>query len=140
MGSTGIDLSAGMVPRQQQPQQGEVDLSAGLLPKSQADEASETRQMLVSGLTGMPTPNMTAADRTSFAQGKAAGAVSVPLVAAGVTGGAATAEFGPQVIKAVQAAAEAHPIVAKALAYGLAQVGAGGVLHKLGWLGKALEK
>jgi hypothetical protein len=94
--------------------------------------------MLVSGLTGMPTPNMTAQDRTSFAQGKAAGAVSVPLVAAGVTGGAATAEFGPQVIKAVQAAAEAHPIVAKALAYGLAQVGAGGVLHKLGWLGKAL--
>jgi len=35
MGSTGIDLSAGMVPRQQ-PQQGAVDLSAGFLPKAQS--------------------------------------------------------------------------------------------------------
>jgi len=35
MGSTGIDLSAGMVP-QQQSQAGPVDLSAGFLPKAQS--------------------------------------------------------------------------------------------------------
>jgi len=45
------------------------------------DAASNTRQMLVSGLTGMPTPNMTDADKASFERGKAAGAVSVPAVA-----------------------------------------------------------
>lgn len=140
MGSTGIDLSAGMIPRQQpQQQQGSIDLSAGLLPKSQADQASETRQMLVSGLTGMPTPNMTAQDRQSFEAGKAAGAVSVPAVASATLGGAAATEFGPGVIRAVQAAADAHPIIAKALATGLANLGAGAVLHKLGWLGKVLE-
>jgi len=47
--------------------------------------ASNTRQMLVSGLTGMPTPNMTEQDRASFERGKAAGAVSVPLVAGAMT-------------------------------------------------------
>lgn len=46
-----------------------------------AQEASNTRQMLVSGLTGMPTPNMTEQDRQNFEAGKAAGAVSVPVVA-----------------------------------------------------------
>lgn len=51
------------------------------------DDASNTRQMLVAGMTGMPTPNMTAADRASFETGKAAGAVSVPVVA-GATAGA----------------------------------------------------
>src|SRR5437660_24092 len=34
MGSAGIDLSAGMVARQQ-PQQGPIDLSSGMLPKAQ---------------------------------------------------------------------------------------------------------
>jgi len=45
-----------------------------------ADEASQTRQMLVSGLTGMPTPNMNAEDRASFQRGQVAGALSVPAV------------------------------------------------------------
>ena len=53
---------------------------------SPEEQASQTRQMLVSGLTGMPTPNMTADDKASFERGKAVGAVSVPAVA-GVTAG-----------------------------------------------------
>ena len=57
--------------------------------QQQADQqASDTRQMLVSGLTGMPTPNMSAQDRAQFEQGKAAGAMSVPAVAGTVSGGA----------------------------------------------------
>lgn len=48
-------------------------------------QQSQTRQMLVSGLTGMPTPNMSPQDQESFQQGKAAGAVSVPLVAGATT-------------------------------------------------------
>ena len=55
-------------------------------PQPQADPdqktASDTRQMLVSGLTGMPTPNMTDADRASFANGKAAGAGTATLLSA----------------------------------------------------------
>src|ERR1700733_2831252 len=43
-------------------------------------DQSDTRQMLVSGLTGMPTPNMTDADKASFANGKAAGAGSATLL------------------------------------------------------------
>jgi hypothetical protein len=50
------------------------------------EQASQTRQMLVSGLTGMPTPNMTEADKAQFQKGKAAGAVSVPLVAGATMG------------------------------------------------------
>jgi hypothetical protein len=45
--------------------------------------------MLVSGLTGMPTPNMTEADKASFARGKAAGAISVPVVAGAALGASA---------------------------------------------------
>jgi hypothetical protein len=56
------------------------------LPRTAEEEASNTRQMLVSGLTGMPTPNMTEREKAQFAQGKAAGAVSVPAVA-GMTAG-----------------------------------------------------
>jgi hypothetical protein len=63
-------------PSQQQPSQ----------QTNQEDEASNTRQMLVSGLTGMPTPNMNDADRASFQRGKAAGALSVPAVAAATLG------------------------------------------------------
>lgn len=58
---------------------------AGRAATAPEDKASNTRQMLVSGLTGMPTPNMTDADKASFAKGKAAGAVSVPAVAAGMS-------------------------------------------------------
>ena len=75
--------------------------------------------MLVSGLTGMPTPNMTAEDRASFEKGKAAGAVSVPAVAAGTTGVSAIAEALPSVlphtiagVKAIGEWAKANPVQA----------------------------
>src|ERR1700758_4676839 len=42
MGSTGIDLSAGMVPRQQPQQQGAVNLSAGLIPKGSASDTPDS--------------------------------------------------------------------------------------------------
>ena len=57
-------------------------------------EASNTRQMALAGLTGMPTPNMSEADKASFEQGKAAGAVSVPVVAAAVGSGPFLAAVG----------------------------------------------
>src|SRR5262249_18371281 len=50
--------------------------------KSPEDEASNTRQMMVSGMTGMPTPNMTDADKAEFATGKAVGAGSATLISA----------------------------------------------------------
>jgi hypothetical protein len=53
---------------------------------SDEEKASQIRQMAVSGLTGMPTPNMTDADKKSFAKGKAAGAISVPVVAGATIG------------------------------------------------------
>jgi len=89
---------------------------AGYTLEPPKDEASETRQMLVSGLTGMPTPNMTATDRQNFTTGKAVGAVSVPAVAAGTLGAGLAGEFGPPVIKAVADMAKAHPVAAKAIA------------------------
>lgn len=46
------------------------------------DDASNTRQMLVAGLTGMPTPNMTDADKQSFQTGRAVGAGSATLLSA----------------------------------------------------------
>lgn len=81
---------------------------------SPQDEQSNTRQMLASGLTGMPTPNMTALDRTNFETGKAVGAASVPVVAAGTTGatlvpealGAGARALIPPVIRFGQWAAE----------------------------------
>jgi hypothetical protein len=57
-------------------------------------DASNTRQMLVSGLTGMPTPNMTDQDKASFERGKMAGAVSVPAVAGAVASGPVLAAIG----------------------------------------------
>jgi hypothetical protein len=48
-------------------------------------EAFNLQQSAVSGLTGMPTPNMSDQDRASFERGKMAGAVSVPLVAGGMS-------------------------------------------------------
>jgi len=75
--------------------------------------------MLVSGLTGMPTPNMTAREKSQFAQGKAAGAISVPVVAGMATGAGQVAQALPGVIpatvhgvKAVGTWASAHPIQA----------------------------
>ena len=77
------------------------------------DKASNTRQMLVSGLTGMPTPNMTDADKASFARGKAAGAMSVPVVAGATIGATAAPEVIPSVVdkaKAVVKWSTANPI------------------------------
>jgi len=55
------------------------------------DDASRTRQMLVSGLTGMPSPVMTNQEKQQFEQGKAAGAISVPVVAGATTAATAAA-------------------------------------------------
>jgi len=84
-------------------------------------DASNTRQMLVSGLTGMPTPNMTVADKESFERGKAAGAVSVPVVAGAVAG----ASVLPSAASALEAAAKAHPFVAHVIQKGLEAIGLG---------------
>jgi hypothetical protein len=80
------------------------------------EQASQNLQSMVSGLTGMPTPNMSAGDRAQFERGKAAGAVSVPLVAGAATGATAIAEALPSVlihtvegVKALGVWAEAHP-------------------------------
>lgn len=96
-------------PSTPQPQQGEVsglpagytlEQSSGASTPQQTpdDKASNTRQMLVSGLTGIPTPNMTDADKASFARGKAAGAVSVPLVAGATLGATAAPEVVPPIV------------------------------------------
>lgn len=59
---------------------GEINQAQPLVNPEQ--DASNTRQMLVSGLTGMPTPNMTDKDRAQFATGKAAGAGTATLLSA----------------------------------------------------------
>src|SRR5438552_11791704 len=97
----------------------DVQKQQGAPKKSSEDDASQTRQMLVSDLTGMPTPNMTEADKTSFAKGKAAGAVSVPLVAGATLGATAAPEILPAVVnkaKAVVEWAKANPIKSVAIA------------------------
>jgi hypothetical protein len=106
----------GVVPLDRVP---EAIKSGFQLPRTPEEEASNTRQMLVSGLTGMPTPNMTAREKAQFAQGKAAGAISVPLVAGMATGASQVAHALPGVIpatvhgvKAVGTWASAHPIQA----------------------------
>jgi hypothetical protein len=84
--------------------------------RSPEEQTSQDLQNMVSGLTGMPTPNMSAEDRAQFERGKAAGAVSVPLVAGAATGATAIAEALPSVlihtvegVKALGVWAEAHP-------------------------------
>jgi hypothetical protein len=75
--------------------------------------------MLVSGLTGMPTPNMTEQDRQNFERGKAAGAVSVPIVAGATVGATALPEVVPSVVQKAKAIAEwakANPIKSVAIA------------------------
>ena len=54
--------------------------------------------MLVSGLTGLPTPNMTEADKASFARGKATDAISVPVVAGATVGATAAPEVIPTIV------------------------------------------
>jgi len=103
--------------QQQQQQESQNQSTKPVL--SPEDQASQTRQMLVSGLTGMPTPNMTTEDRANFEKGKAAGAVSVPVVAGAATGLTAISEALPSVlpytiegVKAIGAWANAHPVQA----------------------------
>jgi len=64
-------------------------------PVSPEEKASQTRQMLVSGLTGMPTPNMTAEEKANFEKGKAAGAISVPVVVGATAGATLLPELAP---------------------------------------------
>jgi hypothetical protein len=79
--------------------------------------------MLVSGLTGMPTPNMTATDRQQFETGKAAGALSVPAVAGAVV--------APEAIQPVEDAlagfAKSYPTLAKLAS----RVGGLGTLYEI---------
>jgi len=103
----------------QQQQENESQNQSTKSALSPEDQANQTRQMLVSGLTGMPTPNMTAEDRANFEKGKAAGAVSVPVVAGATTGLTAISEALPSVlphtiegVKAIGAWANAHPVQA----------------------------
>jgi hypothetical protein len=86
MATSTIDLSAGLVPKAGAG--GGIEISAGLIPKPPASEfdqaqesAHQNRMSALAGLTGMPTVNMSPEDQQSFQQGKAAGAVSVPVVA-----------------------------------------------------------
>lgn len=113
--------------QQQQPTPSQSDLSPleqlALMPnpapqKTPEEQASDTRQMLVSGLTGIPTPNMTDADKASFAKGKAAGAISVPVVAGATLAASAAPEVVPSVVdkaKAVVEWAKSNPIKAIAI-------------------------
>jgi len=95
MATATIDLSAGLVPNAAP---GAVDISAGLVPKpavsqwdAQQEEGHQNRLSALAGLTGMPTPNMSEQDKVSFERGKAAGAISVPLVAGATVAGASGA-------------------------------------------------
>ena len=85
-----------------------------------AEDASQTRQMLVSGLTGMPTPNMSAADKASFERGKAAGAVSVPIVAGSTI---VPSVFAPVTAKAIEYLPHLAKIIKTARDLGIAGFG-----------------
>ena len=90
----------------------------------QQENAHQTRMSALAGLTGMPTPNMSEQDRASFAKGKAAGAISVPVVA----GAATAAEAGaiPPFLRALTTVGKKYGI--KALEG--AGLGAGWQLYK----------
>jgi hypothetical protein len=108
-------------------------------PQSSDDKASNTRQMLVAGLTGMPTPNMSDADKASFAKGKAAGAVSVPVVA-----GATLAASGiPEIVQAAGSIAKwakENPLSTLALSKVADELGVHplDLIHKVTKYGKGL--
>lgn len=82
-------------------------------------QQSQTRQSMVAGLTGMPTPNMSDADKATFEKGKAAGAVSNVAATSAMAGGAGIDAVLPAVlphtvagIKAISDWATAHPVQA----------------------------
>jgi hypothetical protein len=92
----------------------------------QQEDAHQTRMSALAGLTGMPTINMSEQDKASFAQGKSAGAVSVPLVAGAVSTPAAVSAgvsaLAPALTRGVigmTAWAAEHPIAAKIIWEGL---------------------
>lgn len=96
--------------------------SGGAPPNlSPEEEQSRTRQMLVSGLTGMPSGVMTPQEQTQFQQGKAAGAISVPLVAGATAGATAFPGLAEPVLQHLedQAAewASKYPTLIKLLAH-----------------------
>jgi hypothetical protein len=134
--------ASNLSPLEQLEQQTAKATPSGLPQADPAQEASNTRQMLVSGLTGMPTPNMTEQDKASFARGKAAGAVSVPIVAgatAAATAAPALASTAERVLQvsenALEHLAENYPQLTKLavkLGYGAGAAGAYKLLNKLG--------
>lgn len=93
---------------------------------AQQEQGHQNRLSLLAGLTGMPTPNMSEQDKASFEQGKAAGAVSVPVVAGAVAAPAAIwggiNALAPAMTRGVvgmTAWAAEHPIAAKMIWEGL---------------------
>ncbi len=134
--------ASNLSPLEQLEQRTQQSTPTGSPQADPAQEASNTRQMLVSGLTGMPTPNMTEQDKASFARGKAAGAVSVPVVAGATVGATAapalagTAERFLQISeKALEHLGENYPQLTKLaakLGYGAGAAGAYKLLNKLG--------
>ena len=123
-----LEQLAQQAPTPSQPTQ-QSDLSpleqlAAMKPQEAAkatpeDQASNIRQSMVSGMTGLPTPNMTDADKASFERGKAAGAVSAPIVAGAALGATAAPELVPSVVdkaKAVVEWAKSNPLKSYAIA------------------------
>jgi hypothetical protein len=89
--------------------------------------ASQTRQDLVSGLTGMANPSWSDEQKQQFAQGKAAGAVSVPMVASSYLAAHAALSAGvPALVGALTKGtislgewATEHPMAAKIIYHGI---------------------
>lgn len=93
---------------------------------AQQEQGHQNRLSALAGLTGMPTPNMSDEDKAQFEQGKAAGAVSVPVVAGAVATpaalGAGVNALLPAVTRGVvgvTAWAAQHPVAAKMIWEGL---------------------
>jgi len=82
-GAVTLDMSKAVPLPGQQPPLSQWD--------AQQEEGHQNRLSLLAGLTGMPTPNMSEQDKVSFERGKAAGAISVPLVAGATVAGASGA-------------------------------------------------
>lgn len=65
-----------------------VESEAGKGVLTPEDEASRTRMQALSGMTGMPTPGMSDAEKKEFEAGKAAGHISADATIAATTGAA----------------------------------------------------
>ena len=113
-----------------------IDAQGRKLPTMEESAAANDRMNALSGMTGMPTPNMTPEQRQDFASGKAAGhasgMVTIPIVA----GGASAPAVGTA-IRAAAATPLGQQIMRDSLHYAV-KGAAAGLGWKLGgkWLGK----